>query len=338
MTAPYPWLVMPWTQLVRAWRQSRLGHAHLLHGRAGFGKRAFARAFAGLLLCEATTDDRACGTCRGCTLFAAGNHPDFLPVAPLEEGKALTIDQIRELGGYYALRPHYRDLKITVIEAADSMNRAAGNALLKLLEEPPAGAIMLLIADRPSQLLPTIRSRCQQTVLDHGNAADIVEWLAAQDTSTPRDALLERLARAAGSPLFAQRLAEPAVSGAIDGLVNALGGVAVGKLSPLAAAARCADLPLDLLLDQVLRLCHETLLLKAGAPVPLAEYGRKPAPGLQRLADTVHSRAVGEFIQKAQDVKRLRLGPVTLREADLAAWLWFDWQAGTAATRRPSQR
>ena len=216
MSAPYPWLAAPWARLVGAWRQSRLGHAQLLHGRAGFGKRAFARAFAELLLCEAPGDDRACGECRGCALFLAGNHPDYLLVAPSEEGKALTVDQIRELGDYYALRPHYRSVKIAVIEAADSMNRAAGNALLKLLEEPPAGAVLALVADRPSRLLPTIRSRCQQTALDQGEAALLVDWLAAQDPGASRAVLLERLARAAGSPLLALRLAEPAFAQALD--------------------------------------------------------------------------------------------------------------------------
>lgn len=334
MNAPYPWLAAPWTRLVGAWQQARLGHAQLLHGRAGFGKHEFARALARLLLCEAASGDRACGECRGCTLFDAGNHPDLLSIAPLEAGKALGVDQIRELGDYYALRPHYRDVKIAMIQAADAMNRAAGNALLKLLEEPPAGAVLLLIADRPAQLLPTVRSRCQQTALDQGDATTILDWLAAQAPTEPRPALLERLARGAGSPLSAQRMADAEVAGAIDGLVNALGGVAVGRLSPLTAAAQCAKLPLDVLLDQILRICHELLLLKAGTGVPLAEHGRGLAPGLQRLADAVHSQAVGEFVQKAQDVKRLKLGPVTLREVDLATWLWFDWHAGTAGARK----
>ena len=333
MSAPYPWQENPWQRLVGAWQHGRLGHAQLLHGRAGFGKRDFARAFARLLLCETPRGDTACGECRGCALVTAGNHPDLASVVPAEEGKALTVDQIRELGEYYALRPHYRDVKIALIEAADSMNRAAANALLKLLEEPPAGAVIVLIADRASRLLPTIRSRCQQTAMDQGDTASVIDWLATQDASVPREALVERLARAAGSPLLAQRLAEPAVAQAIDGLVNALGGVAVGQLPPLAAAAQSASLPLDLLVDQLQRICHELLLLKAGATVPLAEHGRGLAPGLQRLADAVHSQAVGDFVQKAQDVKRLKLGPVTLREVDLAEWLWFDWHAGTAATR-----
>ena len=342
MSAPYPWLAAPWARLVGARRHSRLGHALLLHGRAGFGKRDFARAFAQLALCEEAGDlDRPCGQCRGCALFVAGSHPDHLRVAPLEAGKALAVDQIRELGDYYALRPHYRDVKIAVLEAAATMNRAAGNALLKLLEEPPAGAVIMLVAERPSQLLPTVRSRCQQTALDQADAAVIVDWLAAQEDAPERNLLIERLARAAGSPLGARALAAPSTASGIDGLINALGGVAVGKLQPLAAAARCASLPLDILVDQLLRICHELLLLKTGAELPLAGLGRGIAPGLQRLADAVHSQAVSDFVQKAQDVKRLKLGPVTLREVDLAEWLWFDWHAGTAGDavdRAPTAR
>ena len=164
MSAPYPWLEPAWQRLRSAWQQQRLGHALLLSGRAGFGKRAFAQAFTALLLCETDGQQaRACGACRGCTLLAAGNHPDFLHIAPLEAGKALLVDQIRELGDYFALRPHYRATKIAVIEAADTMNRSAANALLKLLEEPPAGAVIMLVADRPSSLLPTVRSRSRSS-------------------------------------------------------------------------------------------------------------------------------------------------------------------------------
>lgn len=339
MSAPYPWLDAPWARLVGAWRQGRLGHALLWHGRAGFGKREFARHFAQLLLCEAATEaDVACGNCRGCTLFLAGNHPDYAHVAPLETGKALTVDQVRELGDYYALRPHYRSVKLAVLEAADSMNRAAGNALLKLLEEPPAGAHLILLADRPAQLLPTIRSRCQQTAFELADADVLLDWLAAEEPAVARTVLIEHLARAAGSPLGARRLAEPALAAGIDGLVNALGGVAVGKLPPLAAAAQCASLPLEVLVDQMLRICHEVLLLKHGAPVPLAGQGRVVGPGLQRLADTVHSRAVGDFVQKAQDVKRLKLGSVSLREVDLAEWLWFDWHANMTGSAETGAR
>jgi DNA polymerase-3 subunit delta' len=331
MSAPYPWLEPAWQRLVSASRQARLGHALLLAGRAGFGKRAFARAFAALLLCEADgAPPVACGHCRGCELFAAGNHPDFLHIAPLEEGKAVAVDQIRELGDYFALRPHYRTTKIALIEAADTMNRSAANALLKLLEEPPAGALIMLVADRPSALLPTVRSRCQQTPLDQADPAVLLDWLLAQEGAADAPRELEGLARAAGSPLQARALAAPQVAPLIDGLAPALAAVSTGRLAPLAAAAQYAALPLDILVDQMLRLCHEVLLLKTGAPLPLAALGREAPPGLQGLADALHSAQLSDFVQKAQEVKRLKLGSVTLREVDLAEWLWFDWQASAA--------
>ncbi len=335
MSAPYPWLEDAWRRLVNARRQDRLGHAQLLHGRAGFGKHEFARAFAALALCEAPGPaDAACGTCRGCALLAAGSHPDLALVAPLEEGKALLIDQIRELGDYFALRPHYGSAKIAILESADTMNRAAANALLKVLEEPPAGALLMLVADRPAQLLPTVRSRCQQTALDLGDPALINDWLCRREGAADPRSEAEHLARASGSPLLALKLAEKPVAAAIDALVPALGNVAIRRLSPLEAAAQFAKLPLALLVDQMLRICHEVLLLKSGAALPLASLGREPDAGLLRLADVLHSQPVGEFVQKALEIKRLKLGSTALREADLAEALWFDWQAGCAVARR----
>ncbi len=335
MSAPFPWLAGPWERLSAARRQGRLGHALLLHGRAGFGKRQFATAFARLMLCEAKGGpDVACGECRACALLAAGSHPDLALVAPLEEGKALGIDQVRELGDYFALRPHYGTAKVAILEAADSMNRPAANALLKLLEEPPLGALIMLVADRPSQLLPTVRSRCQQTALDQADPALLLEWLRAQAGAGDDRSEIENLARAAGSPLAARALAERGLSTAIAGLVAGMGNVAIGKLQPLAAAAQFAPLPLALLIDQMLRICHELLLLKSGAVLPLASLGREPEAGLLRLADALHSHGVGVFMQKALEVKRLKLGPVTLRELDLAESLWFDWQSDCAVDKR----
>ena len=335
MSAPFPWLSATWERLSAARRHGRLGHALLLHGRAGFGKRQFATAFGRLMLCEARgSPDVACGACRACLLLEAGSHPDFALVAPLEEGKALGIDQVRELGDYFALRPHYGTSKIAILEAADSMNRPAANALLKLLEEPPLGALIMLVVDRPSQLLPTIRSRCQQFALDQGDLALILEWLCAQDGAGDTRSEVENLARAAGSPLAARALAERGLATAIDGLVAGMGNVAIGKLQPLAAAAQFTALPLPLLIDQMLRIFHELLLLKSGATLPLASLGREPEAGLLRLADVLHSHGIGAFMQKALDVKRLKLGPVTLRELDLAESLWFDWQSLCATGRR----
>lgn len=187
-------------------RGGTLPHALLLRGHAGLGKYRFARLLAQSLLCEQTPDDgRPCGACRGCRLFAAGTHPDFLTVSPAEEGKSILIDQIRDLCGYAALKSQRTGYQVAIISPADRMNTAAFNSLLKTLEEPTAQMLLILVSARPSLLPATIRSRCQH-VQFHEPPPDVaLAWLAPQvGTHDPK--LL--LALAGGAPLRALELGE----------------------------------------------------------------------------------------------------------------------------------
>src|SRR3990167_9344519 len=92
----YPWQQLQWQQLLSQHQQQRLPQALLLSGQSGLGKKEFALSVANLVLCE-KNDTGACGHCRSCRLFQAGNHPDFLHVSPEENSKTVKIDQIREL-------------------------------------------------------------------------------------------------------------------------------------------------------------------------------------------------------------------------------------------------
>jgi DNA polymerase-3 subunit delta' len=141
MSSPYPWFEQQWAELARIAAQGRLSHALLLSGRASCGLEAFARHFAHHLLCEDESAPlRPCGSCRACVLFKANNHPDFKMLAPAEPGKAIVIDQVRELSSFYALKPHYQRGKITMVSPANVMNRAAANALLKVLRSHEASS------------------------------------------------------------------------------------------------------------------------------------------------------------------------------------------------------
>jgi len=321
-----PWLQPAWRQLQESRRKGQLAHAILLRGRAGFGKSQLVSALVASLLCDnPATPGEACGTCRGCALLAAGSHPDLLRLVPAEPGKSILIDQVRELGGYFALRPHYGTTKIAVLEPADALNRAAANALLKILEEPPAGALIVLTAARAERLPATVRSRCQQHVIDRGSVHNILTWLDQQGGHPAGNA--EALARAGGSPLRALEFVDPTLASAIDRLPDALAGVAAGTLHPLSAAAQCSKMPVLLLIDQILRLCHELFLLKNWLPLPLAEAGRTVSADLQRMANELDSRRIAEFVQRALDVKQLKLSSASARDLDLAESVWFDWRA-----------
>ena len=147
---PYPWLAEAWQRLTSRLAADRLGHAYLISGPPGLGKHALAEDFSRSALCEGAraTQGAACGRCRSCLLLASGHHPDRVMVGLLEDKKVIGIDQVRDLGGFYALKSHYGRRKVAILGPAETMATNAANALLKLLEEPPPGALMLLIAHR----------------------------------------------------------------------------------------------------------------------------------------------------------------------------------------------
>jgi len=101
----------------------------------------------------------SCGRCNSCRKIENGSHPDVLLVRPA--GAFIQIDQIRELNRIIAMKPYEAKTRAVIISDAQTMNLSAGNALLKLLEEPPAGTILILIATQGKDLMPTIVSRCQ---------------------------------------------------------------------------------------------------------------------------------------------------------------------------------
>jgi DNA polymerase-3 subunit delta' len=155
--------------LRQAHAADRLPHGLIFAGPVGVGKATTARALSWLFLCENPQGTSVCQQCPACTVFAAGNHPDFHIVyrqlIRLEKdvkARDLTIDVVRR----YLLEPAARKPvlnmgKAFVVEEAELMNAAAQNALLKTLEEPYGRTLIILLTDQPNSLLQTIRSRCQ---------------------------------------------------------------------------------------------------------------------------------------------------------------------------------
>jgi DNA polymerase III subunit delta' len=146
-------------------------HALLFTGIEGVGKRTAAIAFAMACNCTGGPPEKAagpgrpsasaqaCGECAACRKIAAGLHPDVLKVAPA--GLQIKIEQIRDLCRSLALKPYEGRVRVAVIPEAHRLNAAAGNALLKMLEEPPDRTVLILTAPQTADLLPTIVSRCR---------------------------------------------------------------------------------------------------------------------------------------------------------------------------------
>lgn len=204
---PYPWQHALWHGLANRLAEGRMPHALLFAGPAGLGKRHLADILAAALLCEQRNGEGLpCGTCHSCQLFAAGNHPDYLHLRPEEEKRTIGIDQIRELAAYFSLKSHYGRHKVVVLEPADVMTLASANALLKTLEEPAPGNLLVLCSDQPASLLATIRSRCQKVSFAPVAPALALPWLEQRLAQRSQAQLL--FALAGGMPLKALALAE----------------------------------------------------------------------------------------------------------------------------------
>ncbi|MEO8304424.1 MAG: DNA polymerase III subunit delta' [Betaproteobacteria bacterium] len=217
--AALPWFpLFPWqVDAARAALAQRPSwpHALLVHGPRGIGKHALALNFALALLCEAQRPDGlACGVCPGCRYAMSGQHPDLMRLelvmideddGTLQEVDAIRIDRVRAVTDFVHLTSHRQRAKVVVIAPAETMNAAAANALLKTLEEPPAGTYLILVSDRPGRLPPTILSRCRRLAAPRPTQQEARAWLAAQGVEAPDLAL----AQASGAPLAALAHVDP---------------------------------------------------------------------------------------------------------------------------------
>ena len=185
--------------LAGAVRRDSLPPALLFSGPEGVGKRRVAIALAQALNCPAASahgalEIDACGVCPTCQRIARGVHPDVHIVEPGEIGN-IKVDQVRDVVDRAGYRPFEGRRRVVIIDQADALIAQAQNALLKTLEEPPAGSVFLLVTARPDVLLPTVRSRCPQLrfqpLADDEVAAALVAAGRSQDEARPLAAAAE---------------------------------------------------------------------------------------------------------------------------------------------------
>lgn len=288
MTAILPWQLDAFA-LARA-SIARGAHALLVAGARGIGKRELAIELARSHLCASVTSDgMSCGSCESCRWFAAGTHPDFLLIEPIladdaaEEGmpasqirsRPIGVDQIRPIGEMLSLSAHRDAGKVVLITPANSLNVAASNALLKSLEEPPAGSVFVLVADRPAMLLATVRSRCQLVPVRLTDPPSVARWLATQNIDEPELCL----ALCGGAPMAAVDIANDS---AWQNRKQLLTSLTVGANRPFELANIHRDLAPALVLSWLQQWSYDLLMVRMrGSPrynVDLGESLDKLAP------------------------------------------------------------
>lgn len=213
-------------QAWRQWREAlageRMHHAWLLAGKRGLGKMHFAQAAARELCAEAGVS-------------AGSQHPDIHVLTHLpkddkedrkrEEGKPyetrrnITVGQIRGLQQRLTTRPTLGSRRAVIIDPADDLEKSASNALLKSLEEPPAGTYFLLVAHRPAKLLPTIRSRCRVLRFSPLDDEALGRWLEAEAPDCDAATRAAAVRAAGGSPGLALDFVDRGL-GPLDSLMS----------------------------------------------------------------------------------------------------------------------
>ena len=252
---PYKWHTNAWHDLFND--GGRFPHAVLLGGPEGLGKTAFGEALVARLLCERTSgapDGFACGVCSSCRWIKSGNHPDYRLVQPEEADSSdggelgseaavtdpgirksaqgqLRIDQIRALEDFVFVGSHRQGNRVVLISQAETMNPAAANALLKILEEPPASVYFILISSYWRRLLPTLLSRCRTIILGYPDSTTAQSWLEGQGIKEA-SALLDL---AGGVPLKAVDWAD---KGRFDAYSTLIGILASNISDPVAMAGQ----------------------------------------------------------------------------------------------------
>lgn len=181
-------------------RKGTFPHAFLFTGIEGVGKQSVAMMFAMACNCAdvgaqlsvvsdpSTQTTDPCGVCRSCKKIRSGNHPDISLIEPT--GVFIRIDQIRSVCHTLGMKPYEAKVRVVIIANAGAMNPEAGNALLKVLEEPPDRTVLILTAIQTTDLLPTIQSRCQHIRFDPILREDLESLLIRRQGLDPDEAMI----------------------------------------------------------------------------------------------------------------------------------------------------
>ena len=262
-----PWQQRLYDQAAAALDAGRLGHALLLCGPAGLGKRAVIEALAHYVLCDTRAAGQPCGRCRSCELFATRSQRDPLEVRPdgspaqpgghsahpdlvfvgyewrLKPGPPrmrteIVIEQMRQLSERLEVSATFTS-RVAVVEPADAVNYSAWNAILKTLEEPLPGRYLWLVTANPARLPATIRSRCQRLEMRLPPRDESLAWLQSRGHAAA--AAAEALDAARGHPGLAARWLEGDGLALRRDVAADLAAIAAHRADPLEVAQRWGD-------------------------------------------------------------------------------------------------
>ncbi len=285
--------------MVDAIRTGRMHHAWLITGPEGVGKATLAYRFARRLLAGLPAADSLALDADEPVFrrVAAHSHADLLTVERVFNDKTrrmktqIAVDDVRKINGFMSLTPAEGGWRVVVVDGAEELNQASANALLKILEEPPPRAMLLLVCSAPGRLLATIRSRCRRLRLAPLADIEMAGLLAERLPRLEADQRGRLITLAEGSPGRAIMLAEAEglrIASLVDRLLAELPGVPVSRGYEIADLLGRSETGFSTFMD----------LLRAGVAAAVREAARGRAdPDQQRLVGLRPLDAWGELWQ-----------------------------------------
>lgn len=252
-------------------------HAYLITGATGLGKRTLALRLAQALNCEKPISAGVpCLICRTCKQIESMAHPDLTIIQAEDEGGTLKVDQIREIQRTLNLKPYQSNYRVAIFLRFHEANDSAANALLKTLEEAPSHAVLILTAENPEQLLPTINSRCEILRLRPLPIESITNDLMQHGLEEERARLLAHIS--GGRPGYARKLMDDVTllekrDEQLNDLQTLLPAPRVEKFSYADKLSKDKDLMRKTILVW-LSYWRDVLLRVAGAETPLINIDR----------------------------------------------------------------
>ena len=289
--------------------RGRISHFYLISGPAGSGKRTLARLLAAAILCKGSA--KPCGSCGPCRKVMNDSHPDFITVDDPEH-KNVSVQIIRKFREDVFIRPNESDHKIYLLP--QPLGIEGQNALLKILEEPPAYGVFILLTDNPEKLLPTVRSRCTELALHPLPDSLLRRKLQQAYPDADPDAITAAIVRSGGYLGQAKALLEAgeAVSAQTDGFLRGFGSrdsmALVQTLVPMEKWKRDQLIPV---LQEWTELAENALACRSGAPA-----ASSMARQLSQSRSSRELQTAIEHLQKATEYAQGNISP-----AAICGWL-----------------
>jgi DNA polymerase-3 subunit delta' len=303
------WLDSPRQLLSGMLARGQLPQSLLLHGSAGLGRRLLALWLAAELLhgelerfiesADAEDDNQRLA------------HPDFLLLRPESDKSSISVDSVRELIAFLSLKSHQGGARVAVVWTADQLTHPAANSLLKVLEEPPGGSVIVLIAEHTSRLPATVLSRCHRLNIKPPARAAAIAWLNRQAENPDWETLLDFCGDA---PLSALELHAAGFSKQAASYDQDMRSLLAQQGSPAAIARKWASGDLQLSLRWLHR--YTCSAIRNGLTTA-------PDRSLQKPGDHLNMRRLFAFLQNVEHLRR-NGGKAVNPELQLA-WLLQSW-------------